>query len=180
MEEQTSIAEATLPKPPKRRRKKKVAATLDPNQLWQYYQRGYLCLMRNGLYFRQILRPALSHVYFQCAVPILRTYARANQNEGDLPPGFGDQMQACPLTLRDLLHLDYAICLGYADALRGRKTSKLEDVMDWPGPGGFGGFFIASDAILSPTLDLEEEMLEEEMEDDDDDGPMMNEPPFDI
>src|SRR5436309_12391970 len=82
---------------------------LDNDTLWRCYQRGYHCMIRSGLYFRQLVRPALSHVNFQRALPILVVYARANHNDDDLPPGFSDQMEACPLTLRDLLHLDYAI-----------------------------------------------------------------------
>src|SRR5690348_63806 len=63
---------------------------LEPDALWRYYQRGYHCLVRSGRYFRQILRPALSHVFFLRAMPLLLEYSRANRGQADLPPGFGD------------------------------------------------------------------------------------------
>ncbi|HZP82553.1 MAG TPA: hypothetical protein VFB21_13015 [Chthonomonadaceae bacterium] len=157
---------------------------LEPDLLWRYYQRGYNCLVRSGRYFRQVLRPALSHVYFQRAIPLLMDYARANHGNGDLPPGFGDQMEACPLTARDLLHLDYAICLGYAEA-QGSDLRALAGVpvLDWPGPSGTYSLFIAVDAWDGPH---EEEFPEEEFADseegeaedgEEDEGP---EPSFDL
>ena len=137
-------------------------------------------MIRSGLYFRQLVRPALSHVYFQRALPILVVYSRANHNDDDLPPGFSDQMEACPLTLRDLLHLDYAICLGYAEELGGRTgRTDIGPVMRWPGPAGTGGVFIAADAVIS----TQDEPFPDEFEDTDDD---MDEddgedtPPFDL
>ncbi len=153
-----------------------------PDLLWRYYQRGYHCLVRNGLYFRQVLRPALSHVYFQRAVPLLVEYARASRGSGDLPPGFGDQLEACPLTPRDLLHLDYAICLGYVEMLaENPKTLAGLPVLDWPGPGGSNGIFIAADATISLGSLVEEydEEFEEE-EEEEDDGDTGSEPPFDL
>ena len=72
-------------------------------------------LMRSGAYFRQLLRPGLSHTYFQRALPLLQEYAAANRHDLDLPPGFRERLDACPLSPRDLLHLDYAICLGYVE-----------------------------------------------------------------
>jgi len=158
---------------------------LAPGTLWGYYQRGYHCLVRSGLYFRQVLRPALSHVYFQRAVPLLVQYARANRGNGDLPPGFGDRMEACPLTARDLLHLDYAICLGYAEA-QGTDPEALSmlPLLDWPGPGGTNGIFIAADALSTVvTLGIEFDAESNEDEDDDEDEPENDEnsnPPFDL
>jgi hypothetical protein len=154
---------------------------LENDTLWRCYQRGYHCMIRSGLYFRQLVRPALSHVYFQRALPILVVYARANHNDDDLPPGFSDQMEACPLTLRDLLHLDYAICLGYAEEAGGNPgRSDLGPVMRWPGPVGTGGVFIAADAVIS----TQDEPFPDEFDgndgdlDDDDDGE--DTPPFDL
>jgi len=152
---------------------------LEPNTLWGYYQRGYHCLVQSGFYFRQVLRPALSHAYFQRAIPLLVQYARANHSGKDLPPSFVDQLHACPLTPRDLLHLDYAICLGYAEA-QGCDPDILAalPVLDWPGPGG-GNLFAAADAPFSPEEDTylgdtdEEESFDEEG--DEDGGP-----PFDL
>src|SRR2546423_13703815 len=111
-------------------------------------------MIRSGLYFRQLVRPALSHVYFQRALPILVVYARANHSDDDLPPGFSDQLEACPLTARDLLHLDYAICLGFA-AAQGSDPAALgaAPVLDWPGPGGFNGGFIAAGALVSRGIE---------------------------
>lgn len=154
---------------------------LDYDTLWSYYQRGYNSLMRSGRYFRQILRPALSHVFFLKAVPLLREYARANRGMGDLPPGFGDQMAACPLSPRDLLHLDYAISLGYVEqqGLNPQRLAKLP-VLEWPGPGGSSSVFIAADALF--TADIED-LMEEFAEDDDDDFLDDDEepnPPYDL
>ncbi len=160
---------------------------LEQDALWRYYQRGYHCLIRSGLYFRQILRPALSHVYFQRAVPLFVEYARANHGSGDLPAGFTEQLSACPLSPRDLLHLDYAICLGYAEA-QGHFNATLTElpVMAWPGLGGVNGVFIAADAHLlaemtSPIMpeedpfdDLDDDLMDS---DDEDDG---SKPPFDL
>jgi hypothetical protein len=169
-----------------------VAMELDnlaPDILWRYYQRGYHSLVRSGLYFRQVLRPALSHVYFQRAVPLLVEYARANRGLGDLPPGFGDQLEACPLTPRDLLHLDYAICLGYAEA-QGTDPKALATLplLDWPGPGGSNGLFIAADApaIIGALerMGLEKLMNDLEIEEEDegveDDGDEESKPPYDL
>lgn len=154
---------------------------LDPDALWRYYQRGYHCLVRSGLYFRQLLRPALSHVYFHRAVPLLMQYARANHGDDDLPPGFGDQLEACPLTPRDLLHLDYAICLGYAESL-GSDPLALQTlpVMEWPGPSGHSGIFIAADAILNTDAEIlpdDFEDLDEDTDEEDDNG---DPEPFDL
>jgi hypothetical protein len=78
------------------------------------------------------VRPELSQVSFLRAVPLLTEYARANRDNSDLPPGFLEQMEACPLSLRDMLHLGYAICLGYAEA----RSATLDclPVLDWPIP----------------------------------------------
>jgi hypothetical protein len=160
---------------------------LEPDMLWSYYQRGYHCLVRSGLYFRQVLRPALSHVYFQRAVPLLVVYAHANRGNGDLPPGFGDQMEACPLTARDLLHLDYAICLGYAEA-QGIDPVALAalPLLDWPGPGGSNGLFIAADAPgIAAALELDfDSQYDQDHDDDDDEGDADDDedskPPFDL
>ncbi len=161
---------------------------LNPEVLWQHYQRGYHCLVRSGLYFRQVLRPALSHVYFQRAVPLLVEYARANHTNSDLPPGFGDQLHACPLTPRDLLHLDYAICLGYAEA-QGNNQVLVTDtpVMSWPGPGGSNGIFIAADAVIAQTIEAlygemewDEEEAEEGETESEDPTDEDSKPPFDL
>ena len=152
---------------------------LDSEVLWQYYQKGYHCLIRSGRYFRQVLRPALSHVYFQRAMPLLVEYARANHGTGDLPPGFGDQMEACPLTARDLLHLDYAISLGMAEAQGTVPRRKPEvPILRWPGPEGGADVFIAADALLMQEIAEVESGYEEDYlpDDDDDDGA----PPFDL
>jgi hypothetical protein len=157
---------------------------LEPDQLWRYYQRGYHCLVRSGRYFRQVLRPALSHVYFQRALPLLVAYARANHGNGDLSPDFGEEMEACPLTARDLLHLDYAICLGYAEA-QGRDQVALAGtpVLDWPGPSGSLGLFILADTwngLQSQELseeEFEEIEAEDEEDEDDEEGP---DTPFDL
>jgi hypothetical protein len=153
---------------------------LEPDTLWDYYRRGYDCLIRSGIYFRQIVRPALSHVYFQRAMPLLMTYARANHNDEDLPPDFGSQLEVCPLTPRDLLHLDYAICLGYAEA-QGEDPQTLADspVMDWPGLGGANGVFIASDALMISEIegldtDLEEQDAEDSQEEEEGSKPPFN------
>ena len=151
---------------------------LEPEALWRYYQRGYHCLVRSGLYFRQLLRPALSHVYFQRAMPLLAEYARAN-NGADLPPGFGDQMAACPLSARDLLHMDYAICLGYAEMQVARGKTEGSIPMDWPGPGGSSGVFIAADAVVVSELETFDDDFDED-EDDEDDAPGDSKPPFDL
>lgn len=154
---------------------------LDNETLWRCYQRGYHCMIRSGLYFRQLVRPALSHVYFQRALPILVVYSRANLNDDDLPPGFSDQMEACPLTLRDLLHLDYAICLGYAEE-QGGNAGRTDGgpVMRWPGPVGTGGVFIAADAVIS----TQDEPFADEFDDDademDDEDDGEETPPFDL
>ena len=159
---------------------------LEPELMWRYYQRGYHCLMRSGLYFRQVLRPALSHIYFQRAVPLLVVYARANHGHGELPPGFGDQMEACPLSPRDLLHLDYAISLGYAEAVgNDLNVLALSPVMEWPGPGGSSGLFIAADALLrGDTLAGENGLdgFEDEFEQTDDGDTSDDDPPtpFDL
>ncbi|CCW36708.1 hypothetical protein CWRG_01147 [Chthonomonas calidirosea] len=154
-----------------------------PDELWYYYQRGYHCMVRNGFFFRQVLRPALSHVFFQRAVPIFIEYARANHGMGELPPSFAEQLQSCPLSPRDLLHLDYAISLGLAeeqmDALK-KAVAPSGTVMDWPGPPIFGAF-IAGDMpsvtekwekwLLSDDDDIEEEVEDEDDFDEDDGNP---------
>jgi len=141
--------------------------------------------MRSGVYFRQILRPVLSHAYFQRALPLLHEYAAANHRDVELPPGFRERLDACPLSPRDLLHLDYAICLGYVE-LEGVNPSKLQcsPVLQWPGPAAVGGVFIAADALLTSGVELieyDDDML------DGDDGDLMNDPddgsstpPFDL
>jgi hypothetical protein len=151
---------------------------LDSETLWTYYQKGYHCLIRSGRYFRQVLRPALSHVYFQRAMPLLVEYARANHGTDDLPPGFGDQLAACPLTARDLLHLDYAISLGMAE-MQGTafKRKPNDPILRWPGPEGEAGDFIAADALLVQEIDEIEEAYEDEYIEDEDEGGI---PPFDL
>lgn len=156
---------------------------LEPDALWRYYQRGYHCLMRSGLYFRQLLRPALSHVYFHRAIPLLVHYARANHGSAELPPNFSDEMDACPLTPRDLLHLDYAICLGYAEAQGDDpKVLAVLPVLEWPGPNGNNEILIATDMVVTAEeetlLDALAEMEEEEEETGDEDGDPK--PPFDV
>ena len=164
---------------------------LDSDALWIHYQRGYRCLVRNGLFFRAILRSELSHAYFRRVVPLLAEYARANQEGSDLPPGFGSQMDACLLTPRDLLHLDYAICLGYAEACGDtREADRLAPVLDWPGPGGYTGVFVAACAadavpgseetvpdVTAFAVAPEEEEESDEADDREDEDPEM---PFDM
>ncbi len=152
----------------------------EPTALWTFYQRGYTTMIRSGRFFRQVVRPALSHVYFLRAMPLLVEYARANQGDGELPPGFNEQMEACPLSPRDLLHLDYAICLGYVEA-QGLNPRRLKTipVLDWPGPSGFGGVFIAADALIAYDLSgLDEEMDPDDDDDDEEEGP--SGAPFDL
>ena len=157
-----------------------------PDDLWRYYQRGYLCLMRSGFYFRQLLRPALSHVYFRRAIPLLIHYARANHGSAELPPNFSDEMDACPLSPRDLLHLDYAICLGYAEAQGDDPASlKALPVLEWPGPNGKNEIQTTADtvvtaeeeALLDALAEMEREDEDEE-ETGDEDGE--SNPPFDV
>ena len=155
---------------------------LGPDTLWRYYQRGYHSLMQSGIYFRSILRPALSHAYFQRAVPLLAEYALANRNESDLPPGFGDRLQECPLSPRDLLHLDYAICLGYAETEQ-LNSADITDtpVLQWPGLGVDNGIFIAADArrpfVIEALVD-EFGGPDDEFSDEEDDDE--SKPPFDL
>lgn len=153
---------------------------IDLHALWQYYQRGYRTLVRNGIYFRKLVRPALSHVYFQRAVPVLADYARAKDGQESLPPEFGDRMQECSLTARDLLHLDYAICLGYAE-LQGQDPRVLAalPVLEWPGPPGSGLFAIGSDVVseMSDTEYFDE--YETDDNSDDSDDPHEPTPPYD-
>ena len=149
--------------------------------LWSYYQRGCHCLVRNGLYFRQVLRPPLSHVYFQRAMPLLKEYSRANRGRGDLPPSFGDQLQSCPLTLRDLIHLDYAISLGYTETVNDRcSVGSGAQLLDWPGPDEFADFVAVDVAnplqkkipnfVEEQVLDHLDDEEEDEYEDLDDRG----------
>jgi hypothetical protein len=159
---------------------------LGADALWHCYQRGYSNLMRSGVYFRQILRPGLSHTYFQRALPLLHEYAAANREELDLPPGFRERLDACPLSPRDLLHLDYAICLGYVE-IEGLDPQALltKPVMQWPGPGAVSGVFIAADALLASGVEM---FGEEEDTDFEDDGSEAQDepdggdstPPFDL
>lgn len=159
---------------------------LGPDALWHCYQRGYSNLMRSGVYFRQILRPGLSHTYFQRALPLLYEYATANREELDLPPGFRERLDACPLSPRDLLHLDYAICLGYVE-IEGLDPQALfaKPVMQWPGPGSVTGVFIAADALLTSGVEIFDD--DEDTDFEADDAESHNEPdggqstpPFDL
>lgn len=156
-----------------------------PEALWNYYQKGYHRMVCNGYFFRRLLRPALSHVFFQRAVPVFIEYARANHGLGDLPPGFVDQMESCSLTPRDLLHLDYAISLGLAEM---QLNSSLEDtsILGWPGPALFSSFipadmpYDAMERLLTEILSVDSsEEEDEELEDDfdDDDKDEENNPP---
>ncbi len=43
-------------------------------------------------------------------------------------------MQACPLSPRDLLHMDYAICFGYAELYGLSAHRQQPELLDWPGP----------------------------------------------
>jgi hypothetical protein len=159
---------------------------LGPDALWHCYQRGYSNLMRSGVYFRQILRPGLSHTYFQRALPLLHEYAAANREELDLPPGFRERLEACPLSPRDLLHLDYAICLGYVE-IEGLDPRSLlsKPVMQWPGPGAVSGVFIAADALLASGVEVFEDDEDTDFETDDAGSPSdpdggESTPPFDL
>lgn len=154
----------------------------DPDALWRYYQRGYHCLVRSGVYFRRLLRPALSHVYFHRAVPLLEEYARVNSGQDEFPAGYREKLEACPLTLRDLLHLDYAICLGYAEAIAAeRAPSEVLPILTWPGPPGDSAIFVSVDAdtVSEPEEDLLGDLDAEDLEGmtDDDEEPK---PPFDL
>lgn len=98
-------------------------------------------------------------------------------------------MEACPLSPRDLLHLDYAICLGYSEiAQTNADLRSASSVLDWPGPPGHSGVFIAADAPFQAlTEELEAEYGLDE-DDDDDDGFNQDEdeedhepePPYDL
>lgn len=152
--------------------------------LWAYYQRGYHCMLCSGRYFRQILRPALSHVFFLKAMPLLREYARANRGLGELPPGFGDQLATCALSARDLLHLDYAISLGFVDA-QGVNPQQLSSapMPAWPGPGSNTGVFVAADALfVSDIEDMMQDFMDEGASDEEPGGEEDREPdpPFDL
>lgn len=152
----------------------------NPEDLWQYYQRGYTLLIRSGRFFRQVVRPAFSHVYFHKALPLLQEYAKANKGTVDLPLGFGEQMEAHSLNARDLLHLDYAICLGYSD-VQGRKASVkgVDEILYWPGPDtNYGGFIPADFTFPAPVADSDEEEAEQE----EDENPDEETPPpsFDL
>lgn len=159
---------------------------IENEALWRCYQRGYVAMVRSGLYFRQLIRPAFSHVYFQRAVPLLQVYAQSNKKDADYPPGFTEQMVACPVTLRDLAHLDYAICLGFSEDTRSQIGQELQNsVLGWPGPADNSGIFIAADAILiaagNPFIDeLEYDEDDDEDEGDDDDEDDGSSPPFDL
>ncbi len=132
--------------------------TRNPEELWQYYQTGCTLLTRSGRFFRQLVRPAFSHVYFQKALPLLHEYSRANRGASDLPLGFGEQMEACSLNARDLLHLDYAICLGYSTGQGSASpTNGREDILHWPGPDIHQGGFILADFFVSPTTEARTE-----------------------
>lgn len=149
----------------------------NPEDLWQYYQRGYALLIRSGRFFRQVARPAFSHVYFHKALPLLQEYATANKGGADLPLGFGEQMEAHSLEARDLLHLDYAICLGYSE-VQGRKSG-ANDVLFWPGPSPNQGGFLPADRSFSapaPADDIEEAEQEEDENPDEGNTP----PSFDL
>lgn len=103
------------------------------DNLWHYYECGYNCLMQNGLLYRQMVRPALSHLNFTKVVPLLTEYARASSRDIELPPGFEGQMEALSITPRDLLHLDYAICMGYSH-IHSKDSGHNTPVLVWPGP----------------------------------------------
>ncbi len=148
-----------------------------PDALWRYYRSGYQCLMRNGKYFRNVVRPVFSQVFFLKTVPLLTEYARANHGIAELPPGFMEQMQACPITPRDLLHLDYAICLGYAEAHVGKSNSQYPP-LGWPGPSGLASIVLPAEAmdalLVEPPMPGMDTILDDEG-DGDDDGP-----PYDL
>ena len=129
---------------------------MGPDTLWRCYQRGYSSLVNSGAFFRQLLRPVLSHAFFQRALPLLQEYARSNSAEKDPPPGFRDRLEASLLSPRDLIHLDYAICLGYLDIIATETGMPGGNfVMQWPGPAALAGAFVASDPIQrNPTPQL--------------------------
>lgn len=99
-------------------------------------------------------------------------------------------MDACPLSPRDLLHLDYAICLGYSEGAKSNFDLKsASSVMDWPGPPGHSGVFIAADAPFQAlTEEFEAEFGLDGDGDEDEDGFNPNdddednepEPPYDL
>jgi hypothetical protein len=121
---------------------------LGPETLWRCYQRGYSSLVNSGAFFRQLLRPVISHAFFQRALPLLQEYARSNSADKDPSPGFRDRLEASMLSPRDLIHLDYAICLGYLDIVAAESGLPGGSfVMQWPGPASVGGTFVASDPI---------------------------------
>lgn len=158
-----------------------IFSNFDSELRWQFYQKGYQAMIRSGFYFRQLVRPAFSHVYFQRAMPLLEVYAEANRNETELPPGFVDQMNACPVTMRDLLHLDYAISVGFAEIGQSENSGRDAKVQTWPGPAGVG-VFIPVDAQVQAQeipydlgLDFDFEEDDDLFEDDPDDKK-----PFDL
>lgn len=145
--------------------------------LWRCYQKGYLCMVRSGLFFRHLVRPAFSHVLFQRALPILTVYSRSNRTEEELPPGFSQQMEACPLSLRDLMHLDYAISLGLAEEESILIPSE-KPIMDLPGSMGMTSGYIPLDTAIVPPDDLffdDFDDFDEDLDDLDND----DSPPFD-
>lgn len=152
--------------------------------LWQCYQAGYAHLMRSGAFFGQILRPGISHLRFHRALPLLQEYAASNNRHISVGPSFDERLDACAITPRDLLHLDFAICLGYAQ-LEGCTETEIKQppVLAWPGPNAQGGLFVADDAILESGLDLFDDDELPNLDDfDADDDPRGggSSPPFDV
>jgi hypothetical protein len=121
---------------------------LGPEALWRCYQRGYSSLVNNGAFFRQLVRPGLSHAFFQRALPLLQEYARSNRSDKDLLPGFRERLEANMLSPRDMIHLDYAICLGYLDLTTPERPGVDNGIMHWPGPASLNVGFVASDPPL--------------------------------
>ncbi len=151
---------------------------IDNEIRWQNYLSGYQAMIRSGAYFRQLVRPVFSHIHFQRAMPLVDVYAESNRGSSELPPGFGDQMNACPVTMRDLLHLDYAISLGFAESeTTGTLREPRGKVLEWPGPSTNGSFtpvdaLIRPEEIpfdLGPDFDFDED--DDPFDDDEDEKP---------
>ena len=121
---------------------------LGPEALWRCYQRGYSSLVNNGAFFRQLVRPGLSHAFFQRALPLLQEYARSNSTDNVLLPGFRERLEANMLSPRDMIHMDYAICLGYLDLNTPEPSAAENGIMQWPGPATSNAGFVASDPPL--------------------------------
>jgi hypothetical protein len=89
-------------------------------------------MVRSGVLFKEVLRYMMTPIVLARAVPLLAYYARANYAGGDLPPDFEERLEASGLTIKDLVHLDFAISIGYAES-SGNDAPEVGPVpaMEW-------------------------------------------------